>query len=307
MPKTYKEKWEHGETRAHFIKNWEDIAFKKEREWLKKTDKTAYDRAEAEAQKLKKEKESRLKDEESNLKKDRGNIKQLKNGYAQNKMPFASHRYETNRKDIQPVVDFSYSVRVKDTRSGGTKKRQKGERIYSNFQGKMAERILYDDLPNKDDFNDIDLELLPRGEWDNSDISSKDGRINFNVKSGLDFHQILLLTEKDYDTEGRYKHHKENSKVEKEIFAYVRLKLDRKELISKFSIYSKEEFTDYFIKKYPIIEYDIFFSDSHRIKQAIRNGNIICRGCMLEGNTSMDANNYYLLVYNMDQTLEELL
>ena len=204
------------------------------------------------------------------------------------------------------IIKFCYNIEVKNIRSGGTNKRTKEETRYCNFQGKLAELILYHGLPNKDDFNEIDLELYPKGQWDNFDILSKDGKINISVKSGLNFHQMLLLTTKDYNEKGEYRHHTGSEIVEKELFAFVRLNINRGEIIKAFSK-SEDDFTKWFLEKYDIIEYDQFFCDICKIKDAIQNGQLSPKGNKLNENTPMDADNYYLSAYNMYQTFTELI
>jgi hypothetical protein len=302
--KGFKHTWE--TSGDYIIKDWYSYRRNKLKEWLERNRPEEYADAKKQADQIKKQADQIKKQKEIERVVDRKKLKKLEDNNITHKINFKPFQYDLQEIYIVKIINFCYKVDVKNTRSGGTKKRKKEDIMYSNLQGKLAELILYDGLPNKDDFNDIDLELYERGEWDHSDLLSKDGRININVKSGLSFHQMLLLTAKDYNERGEYRHHKGSEIVEKELFAFVRLEINKDEITKAFSR-SEDDFTKWFLKKYPIIKYDQFFSDICQIRNAIQNGHLIRKDEELNGGTPMDADNYYLLVYNMDQPLETLL
>ena len=289
----YKQNWD--KVRDDIIENWYSNMWDKVIEWAKKNKPEEYAVAKKMADQIKKQEAE-----------DRKELKKLVNGITTLKRKFKPIQYVPLEIDIVKIIHFSYNIKVKNTRSGGTNERKKEGIMYDNFQGKLSELILYHDLPNKDDFEEIDLELYERGKWDHSDLLSKDGQIHINVKSGLSFHQMLLLTAKDYNKSGGYRHHKNSGKIEKELYAFVRLNIDKEKITKMFSK-SEDDFTKWFLKEYRIIEYDQFFSDICQIKNAIQNKHLIYKDQMLNGRTKMDADNYYLLVYNMYQTLTELI
>ena len=67
-----------------------------------------------------------------------------------------------------------------------------------------------------------------------------------------------------------------------------------------------DDFSEWFLKEYQTIEYDIFFSDINKVREAIKMNNLIKKGEFLNG-TEMDTDNYYLLTYNMYETIDELI
>ena len=158
------------------------------------------------------------------------------------------------------------------------------------------------------DLKPVDLDVWSRGKWDNGDLVTVDDSLNINVKSGLYFTHLLLLTKNDYNLDGSYKHHNcETEKSQRQIFSYVRLYLDRDNILKNLKGMNKSEFIDWFLEKYETITYDIHFCNESLVKKAIINGNVISKGVLLNNKISMDADNYYLYLFNMNSNITEVI
>ena len=285
--------------------NWESVHWKDKKNKILKNDPERYNKIKKYAEELKKEKEEKRKTDKETIQKLKDN--RVVNEYI---VPFRGEIIKIDNSTIKCILDFSYNMvnKCKNQRSGGTMVRSDYEKIYSNIQGKLAEAIVYELANNNGlDLKPIDFEVYSRGKWDDGDIVTKDNSLNINVKSGLNNHQLLLLTKKDYNSDGSYKHH--NYKTEnslKQIFSYVRLDLDRTNILKKLKDMNKSKFIDWFLKNYETITYDIHFCNESLLKKAISKGNIISKGDKLNGTTNMDADNYYLYLFNMNSNITEL-
>ena len=67
------------------------------------------------------------------------------------------------------------------------------------------------------------------------------------------------------------------------------------------------DFSEWFLKEYQIIEYDLFFCNIDKVHKAIGLDNLIRKDEKLNGTEKMDVDNYYLLIYNMYETINELI
>lgn len=219
-------------------------------------------------------------------------------------MPFEGRSITIPREVILKAINMSFNIKVKPKRSGGAKQRNIRDIMYDNLQGKLAEIIIQRcHCPVNMKFKPLDFELYPLGIWDEFDIVSEDGETEVSVKSGLNFHQMLLLAYNDYDEKGIFKHHQ--SICNNLISAFVRMKLDKCEIIKKL-MGGQESFTQWFLQAYQTIQYDVFFCSLEGVQGAIKNKNIIKKGTLLNEKIPMDATNYYLLVYNMERDINRV-
>ena len=216
------------------------------------------------------------------------------------KVPFKNRTITLNDKDVDSIIDFSYNIKVKDTRSGGSDRRNNYKKIFNNIQGKLGEVIAYKMIKNKEDFEPLDFECYPLGIWDNHDILSLDKTKNISVKTALSFGNLLLLTKDDYNSNGDYKHHPGDNYLDED-FVLVRIKLDRDTIIKKLNSLPKAKnlFINWFKTEYKSMQYDIHHCNKKTLKKAIDYKNIIRKGEKLNGIMPMDADNYYLLLYDM--------
>tara|TARA_A100001015_G_scaffold255100_1_gene296344 strand:- start:964 stop:1896 length:933 start_codon:yes stop_codon:yes gene_type:complete len=204
------------------------------------------------------------------------------------------------------AIEMSYDIqtKMKPRRSGGNNTRNPRDILYDNLQGKLAEILVKKyNCPVGSTFQPLDFERYERGFWDSFDLISVDEEIEVSVKSGLAHHQMLLLPYHDYDKKGIYKHHP--SRCDNPIHAFVRMDLDKREITKKL-MEGPKSFTKWFLQKYRTIKYDAFFCSSDRVRDAVKNGNIIQKGVLLNGKTPMDAKNYYLLAYNMERDINRV-
>lgn len=209
--------------------------------------------------------------------------------------------------DIIQLIGMSFSIQLKPVRSGGTIQRRKDDIIYNNLQGKLAEIIVYrEHCPPDKQYKPIDYDLYERGKWDIHDIVTDDEKTEISVKSGLKFHNLLLLTHDDHDERGMYRHHFSRKEDVQIIYAFVRLDLSKKDILKEIKK-GKEHFTRWFSEEYSCINYDVFFCSLDRIQGAIQKGNVIQKGAKLNGVEKMDATNYYILTYNMEREIERVM
>ena len=296
-------KWDNSEIRDIIIDSWDknDKTWNDVKNWAKEQRPEEYKEAEKKAEKVKRKKEK-------NLLEDKKIIKQLDNLHidGQYRISFNPSKITINKSDIENLARFCYGIKVKETRSGGTNRRSPEKKKYDNLQGKLAEIIIYNLYNSKYNFEEIDFNLYELGEWDSVDLKSRKYEFDINVKSGLKFHNLLLLAKKDYDDDGNYKHHNNTENYEKQLFSYVRLKLD-KDKITEMLSKNVDDFIKWFLEEYQTIEYDLFFCDIKKVQCVIKNNNLIREGNKLNGKEKMDADNYYVLLYNMFETIDELI
>lgn len=221
--------------------------------------------------------------------------------------PFSENLIKIDDLTIQQTLKFSYDMvnKCKNQRSGGTMIRSPWGKIYNHIQGKIAEVIVHKLASDSGlELKPIDFNVYPIGKWDDGDVVTLDNSLNINVKSGLDNHQLLLLTKSDYNSDGSYKHHYENG-PQRQVFSYVRLKIDRENILDKLKSMDQSEFIGWFLKKYKMITYDTHFCNENLLKEVIHKRNIISKGVKLNG-TLMDADNYYLYLFNMNTNITSL-
>lgn len=286
--------------------NWDAPCWETKKNQIRKNDPEKYHKLEIYAEELKKE-------EEEKRKTDKETIQKLKDNRVVNEyiVPFRGEKITIDQSIMESILDFSYVMvdNCKNTRSGGNMLRKDEDIIYNQIQGKIPEVIVHKIGTNNGlDLEDVDLNVYPITKWDDGDIVTKNNSLNINVKSGLSFTNLLLLTKNDYNSDGSYKHHNcETKKSQRQIFSYVRLDLDRKNILEKLKDMNQLEFKDWFLEKYETITYDIHFCHEILIKKAIIKGNVISKDSLLNGKIPMDADNYYLYLFNMNSNITELI
>ncbi len=208
--------------------------------------------------------------------------------------PLGSFKEDT----INIVFNFAYDMTFgnegehRDHRSGGTHIRKKGEIFANTFQGKLAECAVYNQLHKTTDITKPDFETYELGKWDSADLFVKNKKIS--IKSTKSYGNLLLLETKDWDSEGVYL-------PNKEAYDYtflVRLNPYCEDIMRKSRLLYSNSANREALRK--IIcsvnwEYDIpGFVTLDELKYIINNSFIMPKNAMLNGNTRMDAENYYI-------------
>lgn len=95
-------------------------------------------------------------------------------------------------------------------RSGGTEIRSPIEIFRSAFEGKLGEFAVKRFLELLGfQASEVDLSIMPEGEYDNGDLSFSDKlghSYNVSVKTTEHYSSLMLLEKKDYDQDGNYLH-----------------------------------------------------------------------------------------------------
>lgn len=212
------------------------------------------------------------------------------------------------------AYDMSYGEKGahRDSRSGGTMHRTKGQIFINTFQGKMAEFALYRYLIEHNIDVDIpDTEQYGLGKWDAFDLNCQ-GK-HFAVKSTKSYGDLLLLETKDWNVNGEYIPNLTEGISKYDYTVLVRFMPDGEKLMKQnYLLYQKAEEIPHNIRDILIEkiynqnwEYDFpgFIYHSELVK-LIREKCIIPRNAMLNGGTRMDAENYYFQTGNMHAMLE---
>lgn len=219
------------------------------------------------------------------------------------KRTFVKHAV-LNASSISNAFEFAYEMvfgkgHHRGYRSGGQNKRRKGELFSNVFQGKLAEEALYHFLiPQGVTISEIDYRIMGKCAWDDSDFVVNNKYIN--VKSVAFFSNLLLLEEKDWNTQGQYIPNLENNKKSSyDFFVLLRLKPDVKALLKKERLLfvddvKKEELYDLVNRQ--MWRYDIpgFITRLDFINKVIAQNHILPQNALLNGKIKMDASNYYV-------------
>ena len=209
---------------------------------------------------------------------------------------------------IQKAFDFAYKMSFggegehRDSRSGGTIHRKKGEIFSNTFQGKLAEFAIYNIChKNKVKIPLPDLETYDLGKWDTYDFKVNNKKIS--VKSTKYYGQLMLLETKDWDKNGRYVPNINTENCIYDYFILVRIKPSAEDIMKKLRIlYSNECDYDELISEFLNVDwsYDIpGYINNNQLKYIISNNFIIPKGAILGKYTKMDAENYYIQTGDM--------
>lgn len=213
---------------------------------------------------------------------------------------------------VYKCLEFSYDMAFgngehRNYRSGGNKKRRSGEIFANVFQGKLAEYGMYQFLlKNGMDSREPDLSVMGLGKWDAFDLECN-GRL-IAVKSTKYYGQLLLLETADWDSEG---HYIPNMGKEGEMYdsiVLMRIK-PSSEIIMKTNrmLYIDDIEKTKLLKMFSNYtwEYDIAgFIINADLKRLIDKGYILPKEAILNDNTMMDAENYYVQANDMRRDTE---
>ena len=188
-------------------------------------------------------------------------------------------------------------------RTGGLMMRRAGEMFSNAFQGKLAEVCLHLFLTRRGvECTVPDFGVYGEGVWDGGDLKAC-GK-NLSVKSAAFFSNLLLLESRDYDAFGNYL-----PNVGKGIpatFDYcvlVRISPDAKGLFRRYGLFASNDVSKDFLAGIVSREqwtYDIAgFVSREQFVSALRAGNVIPQGALLNGRMRMDADNYYIQAGDM--------
>ncbi len=210
---------------------------------------------------------------------------------------------------LETSLKFAYDMTFgkngehRNHRTGGIYLRKNGEIFANTFQGKLSEfavyNTLYKDFPN---LNRPDTETYGLGEWDNTDFEVNGKKIS--VKSTKSFGNLLLLETKDWNKKGEYIPNINKGCAFYDYFILVRINPYCEDLLKQKKILYSEDL-DYNILNTTLLnknwEYDIpGFITGEQLIYAINNNFVINQGDMLNGNTKMDAQNYYIQSGDME-------
>ena len=218
-----------------------------------------------------------------------------------------------NNESLKQIIDFSYDMSFgaghhRQHRSGGTNMRKAGEQFCNVFQGKLAEVVVREYLMSKRlDVNEPDFNVYGIGVWDDSDLYVN-GK-NISVKSAAHFSNLLLLETKDYDDYGNYIPNLKTGKISKyDYYVLVRINPDIKTIFRKNKLLYNEYIDRQTIEKLIFSQewkFEITGFVSHDdFVSVINNRHIIPQNAMLNGNTKMDADNYYIQASDMRNIIE---
>lgn len=205
---------------------------------------------------------------------------------------------------LEKIFNFAYDMTFgkkgehRDHRSGGESRRKNGEIFINVFQGKLAECSVYKFFyQNNIKLPFPDFELYNLGKWDNCDFNYKN--MNISVKSTACFGNLLLLETKDWNNDGYYI----PNSLKYDYHILVRIKPDGKDVIRKNRLFY-EDFCDKNYLKKIILEQNweieiTGYITNEDLKYLINNNYILLKNSILNNNTKMDAENYYVQSGNL--------
>lgn len=216
--------------------------------------------------------------------------------------------HEVPRDGCTAAVDFAYAMcfgagHHRVHRTGGLLMRQAVEMFCNAFQGKLAEVCTHSFLVQCGAECSVpDFGIYGEGVWDGGDLKAY-GK-NLSVKSAAFFSNLLLLECRDYDSDGNYL--PDTGKGIPTVFdccVLVRISPDVKGLFRRNGVFgsncvSKDFLADVVGREH--WTYDIAgWVSREDFVSAVRGGNVIPQGALLNGRIRMDADNYYIQTGDM--------
>lgn len=207
--------------------------------------------------------------------------------------------------DISMCFNFAYDMTFggngehRNHRSGGQHNRRNGEIFANTMLGKMCEFALYNELKNSHKINEPDLKTAPLGVWDTFDFKVDEKIVS--VKSTKSYGQLLLLEKKDWNSNGVYLPNNERY----DYTFVIRIKNDPESIMKKHKKFyidsiDRNELWSFFASEK--IGYDVpRYILNNELCHLIRNNFSIKQGELLNGSTTMDADNYYCHLANMHE------
>ena len=239
------------------------------------------------------------------------------NYFVQDKKRFSAYA-SISIEDKKECFDFAYGMSYamdgehRDSRSGGSLHRTKGQIFINTFQGKMAEYALYRYLVNHQiEVDKPDIEQHELGIWDSYDLICQ-GK-HFSVKSTKSYGDLLLLETKDWNNNGEYIPNIAEGNVKYDYTVLVRFSPDGEKLMKEHQLlYQKDNEIPNNIKE--LLQEKIYshewkydfpgFIYHSELVNMIREKCIIPKNAMLNGRIRMDAENYYFQTGKMHPMIE---
>jgi hypothetical protein len=204
---------------------------------------------------------------------------------------------------IRDAFEFSYRMAFGDgfhrnKRSGGSHHRSSYEIFVNTFRGKIAEFVVSDYFTSQGRVvSQIDLSIMGVGDWDSADLLVDN--IPISIKATKHFGQLLLLETKDWSNNGQcipnLSHEKQS---QYDYFILVRTKVDIPD--QNNSLFYKEELEKIIFEKQILAEISGVLSNTDFVNQIIKYKYIIYQNDLLNGKISMDADNYYVHVAELE-------
>lgn len=198
---------------------------------------------------------------------------------------------------VKDAFDFAYGMtygRVgqhRGNRTNGRTTRDMGEIFCNTFQGKLSEYVVRNSLANMNlNVGEVDIEQEGLGRWDSYDLDVE-GSI-LSIKSCKYFSEFLFLETGDYDYYGNYRH----SNLQADFIVLVKISPVCQSIMRSNRMFygtpNEEMLRNIILSE--IWSYDIAGFITHdMLEECIQNKDIIPQGALLNGSTSMDAENYY--------------
>lgn len=205
-----------------------------------------------------------------------------------------------HEKVVVNCLDFAYSMAKnslhRENRSGGKYNRTESEVFWDTFSGKIAEYTAYLYFTNLNSkVSDLDFNIYPRGKWDSFDMIVNNKVIS--IKSTKHFGQLLLLETADWNENGQYI---PDSTITYDYFLLVRTKIDTSNILVKDKLPDKSTLYEYITNI--DIQGEITGALSHHdfVNQIMKYRYIIKQGQLLQGKIPMDATNFYIHAYDLE-------
>jgi hypothetical protein len=184
---------------------------------------------------------------------------------------------EISKKGINKAKTFAYNMTYdgegehRETRSGGSLRRNLNEIFLNTYRGKLAEIAFYEFFNDKKNINisEPDIKTYKKGKWDDLDFTLNNFKIN--VKSSTHFSNLLLLEKKDWNLEAEYIPNISNRNQNYDFFFFIRVHADN--------------------NTFP---FDIpGYINNSDLKTIIKEQHLILKNNIL-GSKKVDADNYYV-------------
>lgn len=232
-------------------------------------------------------------------------LKQEGNSYITTRKIDYKRIRELKDETIDKVFDFAYTMAFEEkhrkTRSGGKIKRRNGEIFANTFQGKLAECAAVNFFYKYDNTIEIDFNTYDLGKWDTVDLTVCKKEVA--VKSTKRFGQLLLLETKDWNESGEYIPNIGTTNSSYDFIVLVRIEPSCEDIMKTNRLLYKDNIDKTVLKdliKRQKWSYDyVGYITNSDLKQIISEKHIIPQGALLNGNKSMDAENYYVQAGDM--------
>lgn len=198
---------------------------------------------------------------------------------------------------VEDAFDFAYGMTYgrlgqhRANRTNGRTTRDMGEIFCNTFQGKLSEYVVRNSLANMNlNVGEVDTEQEELGRWDSYDLDVE-GSI-LSIKSCKYFSEFLFLETGDYDYYGNYRH----SNVQADFLVLVKISPVCQSIMKNnrmlYGTPNEEKLRNMLLAE--TWKYDIVGFITHdMLVECIQNNQIIPQRALLNGKTSMDAENYY--------------